>query len=126
MNVWQRIPRDRRTPGRACGHVAFVLKWSSGEVHGRAGYSKTLNPIIRMFLSELRRVPPEEFPTAVAPFTVATRKARGGAAWIQLVAWSGLEPVEKFFQDARDAWKKLPKEDDDYRSEVVDDKRFDQ
>lgn len=125
MKVAHRIPRDRRTPGRACGHVSFVLRWPSGTTSARDWYHKSLTSIIRMFSGELERVPPAERLLATATLNAAVRKAGGGEEWIRLASWSGAQPVETFFQAARVAWRELPKEDDDYRKVIVDDKRFD-
>lgn len=73
-----------------------------------------------MFSGELERVPLAERPLATATFNAAVRKAGGGEEWIRLASWSGTHPVETFFQTARVAWQKLPKEDDDHRREIVD------
>ena len=78
-----------------------------------------------MFLGELERVPPTERPLATATLNAAVRKAGGGEVWIPLASWSGAQPVEAFFQAARVAWREIPKEDDDYRKVIVDDKRLD-
>ena len=78
-----------------------------------------------MFSGELERVPAAERLSATATLNAAVRKAGGGEEWIPLASWSGAQPVETFFQAARVAWRKLPKEDDDYRKVIVDDKRFD-
>ena len=125
MKVAKRIPRDRRTPGRACGHVSFVLRWPSGTTSARVWYQKSLTSIIRVFSGELERVPPTERQLATATLNAAMRKASGGEQWISLAAWSGTEPVNVFFQAARTAWQKLPKEDDDHRRVIVDDESFD-
>ncbi len=121
MNIAHRIPRDRKTPGRACGHVSFVLKWPTGATSGRDWYRKSLTSIIRMFSGELQRVPLAERPLATATFNAAVRKAGGGESWIRLASWSGAQPVEVLFQQARVAWRKLPKEDDEHRKVILDD-----
>jgi hypothetical protein len=74
-----------------------------------------------MFLGELERVPAAERPSMKATMSAAIRKAGGGEKWIPLASWSGTEPVETFFQAARAAWRKLPKEDDEHRWVPVDD-----
>jgi hypothetical protein len=125
MKVAHRIPRDRRTPGRACGHVSFVLRWPSGTTSARDWYRKSLTSIIRMFSGELERVPPAERSMATATFNAAVRKAGGGEEWVRLASWSGTQPVETFCQAARVAWQKLPKEDDEHRRVIVDDEIFD-
>jgi len=78
-----------------------------------------------MFSGELERVPPAERPSATATLNAAVRKAGGGEEWIPLATWSGAQPVEPFFQAARVAWRKLPKEDDDHRKVIVDDEILD-
>jgi len=78
-----------------------------------------------MFSGELERVSAADRPQATATLNAAVRKAGGGEEWIPLASWSGTQPVETFFQAARVAWRSLPKEDDDYRKVIVDDKRFD-
>src|SRR5688572_26361091 len=100
MKVAYRIPRDRRTPGRACGHVSFILKWPSGSISGRHGYQRTLTSIIRAFSGELRTVPLPERSLATAKLNAAVRKGGGGEKWIALASWSGTQPVETFFQAA--------------------------
>jgi hypothetical protein len=125
MKVAHRIPRDRRTAGRACGHISFILRWPGGSVSGRDWYRKSLTSIIRMFSGELERVSSADRPQATATLNAAVRKAGGGEKWIPLASWSGTQPVETFFQAARVAWRSLPKEDDNYRKVIVDDKRFD-
>jgi len=84
-----------------------------------------LTTIIRIFSAELERVPPLERSQVTATLNAAVRKAGGGEKWIRLASWSGTQPVESFFQAARVAWQKLPKEDDDHRTVIVDEKRFD-
>ena len=120
MKVALRIPRDRRTPDRACGHVSFVLRWPSGTTSARHWYRKSLTSIIRMFSGELERVPLAERSAATATLNAAVRKAGGGEKWIRLASWSGTEPVNVFYQAARTAWRKLPKEGDDHRRVIVD------
>src|SRR5260370_38188232 len=108
MKVAHRIPRDRRTPGRACGHVSFVLRWPSGTTSARDWYRKSLTSIIRMFSGELERVPPAERLLATATLNAAVRKAGGGEEWIRLASWSGGPPAEPLFQATRVAWRALP------------------
>jgi hypothetical protein len=74
-----------------------------------------------MFAGELQRVPLAERPLASATLNAAVRKAGGGEKWIQLAAWSGTQPVETFFQEARVVWRKLPKEDDHHRKVSIND-----
>lgn len=73
-----------------------------------------------MFSGELQRVPLSERPLATATLNAAVRKAGGGETWICLAAWSGEQPVELFFHEARTAWRKLPKENDDHRKVMLD------
>jgi hypothetical protein len=78
-----------------------------------------------MFSGEWERVPPAERPLATATFNAAVRKAKGGETWIRLASSSGTQPVETFFQAARTAWRRLPKEDDVHQKVLVDDEVFD-
>jgi hypothetical protein len=94
-------------------------------VSGRHSYRKNLTSIIRMFSGELQHIPPLERGLATATLNAAVRKAGGGETWIQLASWCGQQPVESFFQAARVAWRKLPKEDDDHRKVVIDESMFD-
>jgi len=73
-----------------------------------------------MFSGELLRIPPAERPLATATLNAAVRKTAGGEVWVELASWSGAHPVETFFQKARAAWRRLPKEDDDHLKVTVD------
>src|SRR6185503_10345786 len=101
--------------------LSFVLKWPNGSALGSdASYQKNLKAIIRRFLHEMERIPPAERAMATATLNVAVRKKAGGAMQVRLASWSGTRPVEAFFQEARAAWRKLPKENDDHHKIIVD------
>ena len=103
------------------GSLSFVLKWPSGSASGSdASYQKSLRALIRRFLHELERIPPAERAMATAKLNVAVRKRAGGAVQVRLASWSGARPVGAFFQEARAAWRKLPKEYDDHQKIIVD------
>jgi len=125
VKVTYTIPRNRKTPGRVLQSVSlsFVLNWPSGSASGSdASYQKNLKAILRRILHELERIPLAERSMATARLTVSVRKRGGGALQVQLASWSGSRPVEAFFQEARAAWRKLPKENDDHQKIIVDER----
>jgi hypothetical protein len=67
---------------------------------------------IRLFTNRLSYVPATERKQATAYLEVEVRKARGGFKRLKLAAWTGVRPLPEFFQAARLAWKRLPKEHD--------------
>ena len=75
--------------------------------------------MIRRFVHELKHVPKGERELATATLSAGLRKARGGVTWVPLASWSGKESVEAFFQRAKAAWRRLPKEDDERHKEAV-------
>src|SRR5688572_26023845 len=110
MQVARIISRNRKISGRAAGSIFFVLKWPGGTVTD--GYTMNLETAIRMFTNRLSYVPATEREQATAYFEVEARKARGGFKRLKLATWKGLRPLAEFFQAARLAWKRLPKEHD--------------
>lgn len=113
------VARDRRTAGRADGYLSFTLRWPSGEYRQHScGYMR-LDSMIRTFRESLGMVPPGELTEATAVFHATIRKAGGGRGRIDLVSWSGSEPIEAFFSSVRKLWESFPKEDDDQRREVA-------
>lgn len=112
MKLLQRIARDRRTPGLACGRAAFTLKSAAGALFKQAPHSRTLTCIIRLFELELERISPADYPLAAANLKAAVRARGGGIRWVTLASWTGTEPVEKFYQEARRAWRSLPRENE--------------
>jgi hypothetical protein len=111
MQARKIIPRNRTTPNRVAGYVFFVLIWPSGTLTD--GYVLDIESAIRLFSKRLSVVPPVERESATAYFDVQTRKARGGLKRVRLATWKGTQPLPKFFQLARRAWKRIPKEFDD-------------
>lgn len=106
-------PRNRRIPGRATGHLSFVLKWSSGKLSQTCSHSTSLGSAIRLFTERLRQVPFMERESAIAHMDAEVRKARGGVRRVTLASWSATQPLPEFFRAARSQWKRLPKEYDD-------------
>ena len=110
MQIARIISRNRRIPDRATGYIFFVLKWPSGTL--RDGYCASIEPAIHLFTKRLGCVPPAERDQASAYFDVGTRKLGGGLKRVKLATWKGGRPLAEFFQAARQAWKRIPKEND--------------
>jgi hypothetical protein len=110
MQIAQIIPRNRKTPDRAAGYIFFVLKWPSGTLTD--GYCLNIEPVIRLFTKRFGCVPLAERKQATAYFEVEVRKARGGFKRAKIATWTGDCPLPEFFRAARQAWKRMPKEND--------------
>lgn len=106
------IARNRRIPGRATGALFVVLTWPNGH---DSFYANSVPTATRVFTERLRLVPLEERDLVSAHFDAEVRKARGGCVRVKLAVWKGTDPLPQFFQTARSAWRRLPKEYDDQR-----------
>jgi hypothetical protein len=110
MQVTRIISRNHKIPDRAAGYIFFVLKWPGGTLTD--GYTMNIETAIRMFTSRLSHIAATGRAQATAYFDVEVRKARGGFKRLKLATWKGGRPLPEFFQAARQAWKRLPKEHD--------------
>jgi hypothetical protein len=99
-------------PGRATGLLYFVLRWPGGQFSGQ--HAGSITGAIRLFTQRLRKVPPGEMESASGHLDAALRKAGGGIKHVRLATWTGSQPLERFFESARTAWRRLPKEHDDF------------
>jgi hypothetical protein len=110
MQVTRIISRNCKIPDKAAGYIFFVLKWPGGTLTG--GQTMNIETAIRMFTNRLGHIAAAEREQATAYFEVQARKARGGFKRLRLATWEGVRPLPEFFQAARQAWKRMPKEYD--------------
>lgn len=113
-----RIRQIRMIPDRATGLLHFVLKWPNGEFSGQ--HIGSMSGAIRLFTERLRQVPPGERELASGHLDAALRKSGGGIKHATLARWTGTQPLVSFFQAARAAWRRLPKEHDDFKRSQSD------
>jgi len=124
MLVNRVIRRNRRIPGRATGYTFFVIRWPSGSVSDHCPYSTNLVASFRIFKQKLRMVPPEELERSIARVDAGIRKWGGGCKRVPIASWRGTQPLPEFYQAARLAWNRLPKEHDDDGKLVPDEIHF--
>ena len=112
-------PRNRKTPGFATGQVvcrirlpeldeAFDLKFNFAHHDGvHAGK-----------LTKLRRFVREQLPRteasldgAIVVIAASVRKTNGALGWKQLAKWQAGQSLAAFFDDADQAWLRMPKEE---------------
>ena len=110
MELAVKSRQDRRRPGCATGGASFWLKWPNGSLSEKAFPTNALEFAISRFSIELERLPEESRSGATGKLRAEVRKRGGGVGYEDLALWISGQPLEVFFQEAREAWKRLPKE----------------